>query len=127
MPESHTRSRPLARPFSSWATRISYWLCETPRAAEVITQPSCGWLSSIPRGSVEWSVVSEPTVGVAGAGGAACRDGRALAVVAPVSVSTPRARETTPAAAARSRRLRGLLEGPARCDEGARRSCLAIM
>jgi hypothetical protein len=109
------------------ATRTSYWLCETPRAAEVITQPSSGWLSSIPRGLAEWSVVSEPTTGVAGLAVAACWDGWALAMVDPVSVNTARARENTPAAAARSRRLRGLLGGSARCDEGAWRRCLAIM
>src|SRR4051794_23188453 len=63
MPESHTRFRSLARLLLSFATRISYLLWEIPRAAEVMTQPSCGWLVSMPSGSVRCSVVSEPTSG----------------------------------------------------------------
>ena len=127
MPESHSRSLPFTRSFSFSATRSWYELWETPRAAEVMTQPSCGWLSSIPSGLVVWSVVSEPTTGFAEPADAACWDGRAVAVAAPVSVNTTRARENTPATAARTRCLRGSSGGRDGCDEDTRRRCLAIM
>ncbi len=62
-PEFQTKFWPLARLCSLLATRISYLLCETPRAVEVVSQPRSGWLESIPSGSVTSSVVSEPTTG----------------------------------------------------------------
>src|SRR5882757_3657658 len=87
MPESHTRCRPLSRLVLSLATRISYLPWEIPRVAEVMTQPSCGWLVSMPSGLVRCSVVSEPTYGGAeSAAAAAGADGSTANQ--PISVAT---------------------------------------
>src|SRR5579875_1441064 len=94
-----------------------------------MTQPSSGWLASIPSGSVMCSVVSELTRGageLAWATGPACRDDCAPSAGAPVSVSPTRVRGSTPAAAARIRRVSSLLVAPDRCDEAALRRSLSL-